>query len=193
MECPCKAPQTYFFDLALLVAKHNALYRVRYPETDPIYQAVEKSFFGTFDDMPIQIHIFADAAEAAAKFSGADHEAQSRIIAAQLAKARDWAGGPCRDQRGAVVWRKSLPFAAAALADEIERSARQFFLSVYSLKHVDRRSLRSHEAAFWARFRRVRRAHRKAKRDREDLYRVILCLQQRLPASCCAEIVRMAL
>ena len=79
------------------------------------------------------------------------------------------------------------------MADEIERSARQFFLSVYSLKHVDRRSLRSHEAAFWARFRRVRRAHRKAKRDREDLYRVILCLQQRLPVSCCAEIVRMAL
>ena len=193
MECLCKAPQTYFFDLALLVAKHNALYRARYPETDPIYQAVEKSFFGTFDDMPIQIHIFADAAEVAARFSGADHEAQSCMIAAQLAKARDWAGGPCRDQRGAVVWRKSLPFAAAALADEIERSARQFFLSVYSLKHVDRRSLRSHEAAFWARFRRVRRAHRKAKRDREDLYRVILCLQQRLPASCCAEIVRMAL
>ena len=169
------------------------MYRARYPETDPIYQAVENLFFGTFDDMPIQIHIFADAAEAAAKFTGADHEAQSHTIAAQLAKARDWAGGPCRDRRAAVVWRKSLPFAGAALADEIERSARQFFLSVYSLKHVDRRSLRPHEAAFWARFRRVRRAHRKAKRGREDLYRVILCLQQRLPASCCADIVRMAL
>ena len=47
MECPRKDTQTYFFDLALLVAKHNALYRARYPETDPIYQAVEKSFFGT--------------------------------------------------------------------------------------------------------------------------------------------------
>ena len=81
----------------------------------------------------------------------------------------------------------------AALADEIERSARQFFASVYSMSNIKRRTLRPHEAAFWTRLKRVRRAQRKAKRDRKDLYHVILCLQQRLPASCCEEIVRMAI
>ena len=92
-----------------------------------------------------------------------------------------------------MLWRKSLPFAGAALADEIEQSARQFFASVYSLRNIDRRSLRPHEAVFWTRLKRVRRAQRKARLDRVDLYHIILCLQQRLPASCCAEIVQMAM
>ena len=190
---PVADAQKHFLHLALAVAKHNAVYRARYPEDDPIYQMVEGSFFGTFDDMPIQLHIFADAAESANQCAGLDHEAQARSLAEQLAKARAWAGHPTRDARGTVLWRKSLPFAGPALADEIERSARQFFTTVYSLRNVKKRTLRPHEVAFWARLKRVRRAQRKAKRDREDLYHVILCLQQRLPAICCAEIVRMAM
>lgn len=185
--------QKHFLQLALAVAKNNAIYRVRFPEDDPIYQLVENSFFGTFDDMPIQLHIFADAAESASKYTAADREAQARCLAQQLAKARAWAGRPATDAQGSVVWRKSLPFAGAALADEIERSARQFFASVYAMSNIKRRTLRPHEAAFWTRLKRMRRAQRKAKRDREDLYHVILCLQQRLPASCCEEIVRMAI
>ena len=185
--------QTHFLRLALVVAKHNAIYRARYPETDPIYQEVEKCFFGVFDDMPIQLHIFADAAEAAFRLTMTEHEEHVHRIAEQLASARNWAGDPARDTQGTVLWRKSLPFAGAALADEIERAARQFFACVYSLNNIDRRSLRPHEAAFWARFKRARRAQRKAKRDREDLYCVILCLQQRLPASCCADIARRAM
>ena len=187
--------QKHFLDLALVVAKHNAIYRARYPEDDPIYRIVEGSSFGTFDDMPIQLHIFADAAEAANQCtrSGPDQEAQARSLAEQLAKARAWAGHPARDAQGAVLWRKSLPFAGPALADEIERSARRFFTSVYALRNIKRRALRPHETAFWTRLKRVRRAQRRTKRDREDLYHVILCLQQRLPAICCAEIVRMAM
>ena len=185
--------QEHFLQLALAIAKNNAIYRTRFPEDDPIYQLVENSFFGTFDDMPIQLHIFADAAESASKYTAADREAQARCLAQQLAKARAWAGRPATDAQGSVVWRKSLPFAGAALADEIERSARQFFASVYAMSNIKRRTLRPHEAAFWTRLKRMRRAQRKAKRDREDLYHVILCLQQRLPASCCEEIVRMAI
>ena len=190
---PVSDAQKHFLHLALVVAKHNAIYRARYPEDDPIYQMVEGSFFGTFDDMPIQLHIFADAAESANQGTVPDHEAQARSLAEQLAKARAWAGHPTRDAGGMVLWRKSLPFAGPALADEIECSARQFFASVYSLRNVKKRTLRPHEAAFWTRLKRVRRAQRKAKRDCEDLYNVILCLQQRLPASCCAEIVRVAI
>ena len=92
-----------------------------------------------------------------------------------------------------MLWLKSLPFAGAALADEIERSARQFFASVYALHKIKRRALRPHETAFWARLKRVRRAQRRAKRDREDLFHIILCPQQRPPPICCAEIVRMAM
>ena len=173
----------HFLHLALVIAKHNAIYRARYPEDDPIYQMVEGSFFGTFDD----------TAEFANQGTRRDHEAQARSLAEQLAKARAWAGYPTRDAGGTLLWRKSLPFAGPALADEIEHSARQFFTNVYSLRNVKKRTLRPHEVAFWTRLKRVRRAQRKAKRDREDLYHVILCLQQRLPATCCAEIVRMAM
>ena len=193
VSVPSTDAQKHFLHLAFVVAKHNAIYRARFPEDDKVYQMVENSFFGTFDDMPIQLHIFADAAESASKCTGPEHEAQARCLAEQLAKARAWAGHPARDAQGTVLWRKSLPFAGPALADEIERSARQFFASVYSLHNINRRTLRPHEAAFWTRLKRVRRAQRRAKRDREDLYHVILCLQQRLPASCCATIVRMAM
>ena len=185
--------QKHFLHLALVVAKHNAACKARFPETDPVYQMVEKSFFGAFDDMPIQLHIFAYAVESASRCTGAEHEAQARSLADQLAKARAWAGQPVRNGQGAVLWRKSLPFAGAALADEIEQSARQFVARVYSLRNVDRRSLRPHEAVVWTRLKRVRRAQRRAKRDHEDLYCVILCLQQRLPAICCADIVRVAM
>ena len=148
---PISDAQKHFLHLALVIAKHNAIYRACYPEDHPIYQIVEGSFFGTFDDMPIQLHIFADAAESANQCTGPDHEAHARCLAMQLAKARAWAGHPTRDARGTVLWRKSLPFAGHALADEIERSARQFFTSVYSLRNVKKRTLRPHEVEFWAR------------------------------------------
>ena len=47
---PVSDAQKRFLHLALVVAKHNAIYRARYPEDDPIYQMVEGSFFGTFGD-----------------------------------------------------------------------------------------------------------------------------------------------
>ena len=127
---PVSDAQKHFLHLALVVAKQTAIYRARYPEDGPIYQMVEDSFFGTFDDMPIQLHIFADAADSASQCTAPDHEAQARSLAEQQAKARAWAGDPTRDVRGTVVWRKTLPCAGPALADEIERSARQFFTSV---------------------------------------------------------------
>ena len=104
---PVSDAQKHFLHLALVIAKHNAIYRARYPEDDSIYQMVEGSFFGTFDDMPIQLHIVADAAESANQGTGRDHEAQSRSLAEQLAKARAWAGHPDRDARGKVVRRKA--------------------------------------------------------------------------------------
>ena len=137
---PVTDAQKHFLHLALVVAKHNAIYRARCPEDDPIYQMVDGSFFGTFDDMPIQLHVFADAAESASQCTGPDHDVQARSLAEQLAKARAWAGHPARDAQGTVLWRKSLPFAGPALADEIERSTRQFFTSVYSLRNVKKRA-----------------------------------------------------
>ena len=47
---PVADAQKHFLHLALAVAKHDAVYRARYPEDDPIYQMVEGSFFGTFGD-----------------------------------------------------------------------------------------------------------------------------------------------
>ena len=135
VSVPSTDAQKHFLHLAFVVAKHNAIYRARFPEDDKVYQMVENSFFGTFDDMPIQLHIFADAAESASRCTGAEHEAQARRLAEQLAKARAWAGQPVRDGQGAVLWRKSLPFAGTALTDEIEQSARQFFESVFAAQH----------------------------------------------------------
>jgi len=57
--------------------------------------------------------------------------------------------------QGEIRWKKTLPFATRALPDEIRRTARDFFDTVYSLEGTDRKSLAAHEKAFWTNHRRL--------------------------------------
>ena len=54
-----------FLRIASAIAKQNALFRARYPRTDPTYCKVERSISGAFWDMPVQLHVFWDAIEKA--------------------------------------------------------------------------------------------------------------------------------
>lgn len=66
-------------------------------------------------------------------------------------------------------------------------------MCVCALSGVDRDDLHSHERAFWRTHRRLRQFQEKAKRDKDDLYRVLLTLRQRLPNALCGKVVLMAL
>ena len=71
--------------------------------------------------------------------------------------------------------------------------ARAFFASVYAVGGVDRGALHAHEKAFWSTHRRLVKVEKKAKRDKEDLYRVLLVLQRRLPDDLCGKVLQLAL
>ena len=180
-----------FLRIAVAVAKHNSLFRARYPPTDPLYCKVEKAISGVFWDMPLQLHAFWDAVEK--KCSWEEHQAFARDLEIAVVEARRLAERPRRGRNGEIKWKRSVPLAHFALHDEIEASANAFFTSVYSHCEKERVHLSNHERKFWDRCRRLRLAVSRAKRDRDDIYTLMLCLQTRLPHEMCRTVVLMML
>ena len=81
-----------FLQVARAVAKHNALFRARFPTSDPLYRRVEKAMFGTFWDMPVQLHAFWDAVEK--KCTWEQHEEFASILDRAVVEIRRDAGKP---------------------------------------------------------------------------------------------------
>ena len=166
------------------VAKHNASFRNRFPHSDPI-----RSFFGVFDDIPIQIHAFAYAAEEAAHLcEGLPMEPDAMYtngVSEILDAARSWAGRPQRSSKGAIIWKRSLSHIERGLAQEIGNQAREFFDSVYSLPGVTKQALTEEERAFWARYKKLVSAQKRTPLDLEPTYETVLLLTRRLPRPLC--------
>lgn len=180
-----------FLRIACAIAKHNALFRSRYPTTDPLYCKVEKAISGAFWDMPVQLHVFWGAVEK--KCSWEEHLAFAKGLERAVAEARRAAEKPSRGRRGEIKWKRSVPLAHVALTDEIGASAHAFFTSVYSHCEAERQHLSDHEQKFWDRYRRLRQAVSRAKRDRDDIYKLMMCLRARLPNEVCSAVVLMML
>ena len=179
--------QSEFLRIASAITRQNALFRARYPRTDPIYCKVERSISGAFWDMPVQLHVFWDAIDKACTWE--EHSEFAQKLERAVLEARRAAEKPKRSRGGRILWKRSVPLAGFALTDEIEAAARVFFESVHSHCKADRVLLSSHERAFWERHSRLRKAVSKAKRDREDIYRLLLCLRSRLPNEICNNVI----
>ncbi len=81
-----------------VVAKHNQSFRLRYPHYDPLYKAVERSFFGVFNDIPWEMHALPHAAEDVA-FTCNDlpmhaMDMYTDGVTDVIDAARTWAGRP---------------------------------------------------------------------------------------------------
>jgi hypothetical protein len=179
--------QSEFLRIASAITRQNALFRARYPRTDPIYCKVERSISGAFWDMPVQLHVFWDAIDKACTWE--EHQEFAQMLERAVLDARRAAETPKRSRGGRILWKRSVPLAGFALTDEIEAGARIFFESVYSRCKAERPFLSGHEKAFWERHRRLRKAVSRAKRDREDIYRLLLCLRSHLPNEICSNVV----
>jgi len=171
------------------VAKHNAAFRNRFPHSHPVYKAVERSFFGVFNDIPIQIHAFTYAAEEAARLCDSLPMEPDAMytdgVSDVLDAARSWAGRPPRSGKGAIIWKKSLSHIERDLAQEIGQQARDFFNSVYSLPGVTKQPLTEEERAFWARYRKLVSAQKRTPLDLEPTYETVMLLSRRLPRALC--------
>jgi hypothetical protein len=182
--------QDQFLYLARAIAKYNATIRTRFPVSDRFLQEIEACLFGVFWGLPLQLLIFLDAVETECALTAEQHDAFAHQLKQALAAETACLEKPQRTKEGEIAWKKSLPFATRGLPDAIEHQARAFFDSVYSLG-VDRAPLLSHEKAFWQKHRRLRQLQRRAKRDREDLYRVLILLGRILPSALCGTVLLM--
>ena len=180
---------SHFLRTACAIAKHNATFRARYPQTDPLYGRMEKAISGAFWDMPLQLHVFWDAVEK--NCSWEQHEEFAKGLAHAIGEVRRTVERPKRGRKGEIKWKRSVSIAQFALTDEIEASARVFFTSVYSYCEAERPLLSSHEQQFWDRCRRLRSAVGRARKDREDVYQLMMCLRARLPNEVCCTVVLM--
>ena len=185
--------RTALLQLQEVVAKHNQSFRLRYPHYDPLYKSVERSFFGVFNDIPLQIHAFSYAAEDVA-FTCNDlpmhpMDMFSEGVTDVIDSARSWAGRPKRNDKGVIKWKKSLSHVERHLAVEIGEYAQQLFEKVYDLP-VNHKSLKIEEEAFWARYKKLMAAHSRAKCDTEALTETSLALSRKLPSPICQQIVR---
>ena len=179
-----------FLRLALVVAKHNARFRCRYPASSALYRKVAKLFFAAFNDMPFPLVVFAGVVEDAAAVSRRNSFEFSGQIADALESGRAWAGRPARTTGGQIAWKESISFVETTLLEEIESSARAFFQSVYCLAQDTRPDLQKQEREFWKRYHKMRKAHLRAKRDHDPIYTALLCLSTVLPQAFCADIIR---
>ena len=181
-----------FLKLHEAVAKHNARFRTLFPHSDPIYKRVEDSFFGAFDDMPRQVHAFADVVWEFASSSGVRHLASwEQDVQCILHDALTWAGRPVRTKKGRIQWKKMISFVEKGLVEDIQRLAQLFFEKVYALP-VEQQlgSLQKQEREFWERYGRLVRAQQQARVDAEPIYSMLLLLQCKMPAPLCTNVAR---
>ena len=179
-------------NLQEVVAKHNEAIRARYPHSDALYRSFAK-MMGVFNDMPLPIHAFADAAENVAydcqELPMHPADVFSEGVIAILDRARSWAGAPQRNSKGVVQWKKSVSHVEAHLAREISQKADAFFKDVYALPGVHTKALKGEEKAFWARYARLMAAHGRAKLDEHVKTDVRVALGKRFPDALCRCIV----
>ena len=190
--------RTALLQLQEVIGKHNASFRVRFPPSDPIYKAYERSFFGVFNDIPIQIHAFSHAAEEIACICSDPlpfhpFDLYSEGITAILDASRSWAGEPVRTPKGVLKFKKSLSHIERHLAQEIGQRARIFFDTVYTLPRINRATLAGEEKAFWARYRKLMAAQARAKPDRDVLVDIAIALSGSLPMPLCKNIAHFLL
>ena len=175
-----------------VVAKHNEAIRARYPHSDVLYKSFEK-MMGVFNDMPLPIHAFADAAENVAydcqELPMHPADVFTEGVIEILDRARSWAGAPQRNGKGVVQWKRSVSHVEAQLAKEIGLKADAFFKAVYALTGVHTKALKGEEKAFWSRYAKLMAAHGRAKLDEHAKADVRVALGKRFPDALCRCIV----
>ena len=144
---------------------------------------------GVFNDIPLQVHAFSNAAENVAyeckELPMHPADLFSDGVIDVLDRARSWGGAPQRGKRGNVIWKKTVTHIEMELAIEISRRARVFFNDVYALPGVNRKSLNEEEKAFWVRYAKLMAAHGRAKLDTGAKKDVRVALGKSLPDVVC--------
>jgi len=178
--------------LAETLTKHNAAIRARFPVSHPIYKIFERSLFGFVNDLPWPLQVFISSAEdAACRCEDLDIDPLDVFtegVASLVDAAQVWVDKMGLTARGKPK-KKSISVVERALLHEAANCARVFFDAVYRIPKITTCSLAYAEEDFWVRHTRAQSASLRARTDPDATFRIILCLQRRLPDLASRQIV----
>ena len=89
-----------------VLARYNAVIRVKFPPSAPLARVMERSTSGWANDAPSQIQEFKHAAEDAIHAQRAEDYSLGDGVNEILDAAQEWAGHTPIDDRGRQVWHK---------------------------------------------------------------------------------------
>ena len=106
-------------------------------------------------------------------------------------KQPDWAGYTPIDDRGREVWRKRISIVERGLFDLVQTRASAFFGSVWRLKLIGTSaiSLAPEQQKFKRKLETMEGTMKRARRDPEPTFRILLLTRAVVPAVCASRIV----
>ena len=109
-----------------------------------------------------------------------------------LDAAKDWAGFTPIDHRGREVWHKRVSIVERGLFDLVQTRASAFFSSVWRLKLIGASASRlaPEQQKFKRKLDTMEGALKRARRDPEPAFRIILLTRAVVPAVCATRVVQ---
>ena len=175
-----------------VLAKYNASIRVKYPPSAPMARVMERSTSGWANDAPSQIQEFKHAAEDAIFAQRAEDYSLGEGVTEILDAAQEWAGHTPIDDRGREVWRKRISIVERGLFDLVQARASAFFGTVWRMKLLgsSASSLVPEQQKFKRKLDAMEGSLKRARRDPEPAFRILLLTRAVVPAGCATRIVQ---
>ena len=175
-----------------VIARYNASIRVKYPPSAPMARVMERNTSGWANDAPCQVQEFKHAAEDAISAQRAEDYSLGDGVSEILDAAKEWAGRTPIDDRGREVWHKRVSIVERGLFDLVQARASAFFGTVWRLKLLgsSASSLVPEQQKFKRKLDAMEGSLKRARRDPEPAFRILLLTRAVVPAGCATRIVQ---
>ena len=175
-----------------VIARYNASIRVKYPPSAPMARVMERNTSGWANDAPSQIQEFKHAAEDAIHAQRAEDYSLGEGVTEILDAAQEWAGHTPIDDRGREIWHKRVSIVERGLFDLVQARASAFFGTVWRLKLLgsSASSLVPEQQTFKRQLDAMEGSLKRARRDPEPAFRILLLTRAVVPAGCATRIVQ---
>ena len=175
-----------------VIARYNASIRVKYPPSAPMARVMERNTSGWANDAPCQVQEFKHAAEDAISAQRAEDYSLGDGVSEILDAAKEWAGRTPIDDRGREVWHKRVSIVERGLFDLVQARASAFFGTVWRMKLLgsSASSLVPKQQKFKRKLDAMEGSLKRARRDPEPAFRILLLTRAVVPAGCATRIVQ---
>ena len=175
-----------------VIARYNASIRVKYPPSAPMARVMERKTSGWANDAPCQIQKFKHAAEDAISAQRAEDYSLGDGVSEILDATKEWAGRTPIDDRGREVWHKRVSIVERGLFDLVQSRANAFCGTDWRLNLLgaSASSLVPEQQKFKRKLGAMEAALKRARKDPEPSFAILLLMRAVVPAGCATRIVQ---